>query len=151
MFIVHSLYRRRRLALTIGYVCRFKFDRGFYMEYATTEVSYPAADLAMGVSKTTLDLAAQLKDVWTEVRDNFDDLSVEDPANPTGNDLSGLLNSAKAELESTARRTLNQIDTTGWETVFGAVDANQEAEKTESLRRAAAAVVTPTRPWLPEE
>ena len=99
--------------------------------------------------KATLDLAAQLKHVWTELRDNFDDLSVEDPANPTGNDLSALLNSAKAELESTATRTLRQIDTTGWETVYGAVDASQEAEKTESLRRAAAAVVTPTRPWLP--
>ena len=101
--------------------------------------------------KTKFDLAEQLQEVWTELRDNFDDLSVEDPANPTGNDLSDLLNNINAELESTARRTLHQIDTRGWETVYGAADASQEAEKTESLRRAAAVVMTPTRPWLPGE
>jgi Nucleotidyltransferase domain len=106
-------------------------------------------DLLKG--KTKLDLAAQLEHVWIELRDNFDDLPVEDPANPTGNDFSSILAGVKAEMESTAERTLRQIDATGWETVYGEVEASQEAEKTESLRRAAAAVVTPTKPWLPEE
>ena len=75
-------------------------------------------------------------------------LSVEDPANPSGNDLSGLLNDAvRSELATVARRTLNVIDDSGWEAVFGPVEEKSDRDKREGLRRAAAAVVTPTKPW----
>jgi hypothetical protein len=64
----------------------------------------------------------QLKHVWTELRDNIDDITIEDPANPTGNDLSELFNSSiKLELSTRARTTLDLIERYGWEQVFGQV------------------------------
>jgi hypothetical protein len=93
-------------------------------------------------------LATQLEDVWTEFRDNVEALSVEDPANPTGNDLSELLNAAvRSELSTVARRTLKLIEDSEWEALFGAVEEKGDREKREGLRRAAAAVVTRTKPW----
>ena len=98
--------------------------------------------------KSASALATQLKDVWKEVRDNVDALSVEDPANPTGNDLAELLNTAvRSELSTVARRTLNAIEECGWEAAFGSVEEKGDREKREGLRRAAAAVVAPTKPW----
>lgn len=72
--------------------------------------------------KKSLNLPAQMKHVWTELRDNVEGITIEDPANPTGNDLSELFNaSVKQELSSTAKRTLELIEKSGWESVFGPV------------------------------
>lgn len=98
-------------------------------------------------SKKNSTLSAQLEHVWTEFRDNIDELSVEDPANPTGNDLSDLLAAAKWELSAVAGRTLALISSSGWEAVFGPVEEKSSAAKVEVLQRAAAAVAAPTRPW----
>jgi len=72
--------------------------------------------------KKSLSLPEQLKHVWTELRDNIDDVTIEDPANPTGNDLSELFNSSiRLELSTRARATLDLIERYGWEQVFGQV------------------------------
>jgi hypothetical protein len=72
--------------------------------------------------KKSLDLPAQMKHVWTELRDNVEDITIEDPANPTGNDLSELFNATvRQELSSNAKRTLELIEKSGWESVFGPV------------------------------
>jgi hypothetical protein len=65
----------------------------------------------------------QMECFWTELRDNSANPSVEDPANPNGNDLSGCLDDAlKSQLAAAAKRTLDQIDSHGWEAVFGKVE-----------------------------
>jgi len=97
-------------------------------------------------SKKSATLATQLEHVWTELRDNIDDLAVEDPANPTGNDLSDLLNAAKYELSTAAGSTLDLMASSGWEAVFGSVEQEDRKENIAALRRAAA-VATPTRAW----
>jgi len=67
-------------------------------------------------------LADQLKHVWAELRDNAESIKVEDPANPTGNDLSEMFSSAiKHELSTVAAQTLEIIEKDGWEKVFGPV------------------------------
>jgi hypothetical protein len=72
--------------------------------------------------KKSLDLPAQMKHIWTELRDNVEDITIEDPANPTGNDLSELFNATvRQELSSNAKRTLELIEKSGWEAVFGPV------------------------------
>ncbi len=72
--------------------------------------------------KKLLEISQQLKHVWTELRDNVDDILIEDPANPTGNDLSELFNqTVRYELSSNAERTLELIEKSGWEQVFGAI------------------------------
>jgi hypothetical protein len=101
--------------------------------------------------KKAVSLADQLKHVWEQIRDHVDSLSIEDPANPSGNDLGPLLDaSIRSELSGVARVTLNAIDNSGWQAVFGSVEEKSEKPKTESLKRAAASVVTPTKPWLPD-
>ena len=58
-------------------------------------------------SKKGEKLSDQLLHVWGELRDNIQNLTVEDPANPTGNDLSDIFNeSVKAQLSYPAAGTL---------------------------------------------
>jgi hypothetical protein len=101
--------------------------------------------------KKSASLEEQLKHVWTQFRDCIDDLTVEDPANPEGNDLSSVLDAARATLESVARRTLETIESTGWKSVFGEVTEDSNVGKSARLRRVAAAVAMPTRPWASDE
>jgi tRNA nucleotidyltransferase (CCA-adding enzyme) len=99
--------------------------------------------------KKRSNLDIQLKHVWASLKDAKEPIGVEDPANPTGNDLSALLKSVWSELSGRSGDTLNLLEQSGWEAVFGAVDEDsRNGNKTERLRSAAAGVITPTRPWL---
>ncbi len=98
--------------------------------------------------KKKTSLSAQMEHFWTELRDSSVNLTVEDPANPNGNDLSKCLDdNLKSQLASTAKCTLDQIDSTSWEAVFGKTEKQEKGARVEILRRAAA-VATPSRPWL---
>jgi hypothetical protein len=93
-------------------------------------------------------LSRQLEYVWTEFRDRVDELSIEDPANPTGNDLSDLLNKeVRSELRDVAKSTLNTIKNAGWEAVFGSVEHGPKEDKRDTLKRAAELVPAQTKPW----
>lgn len=95
-------------------------------------------------------LSTQMEHFWTELRDNAANLCVEDPANPNGNDLSKCLDdNMKNQLSVAAKRTLEQIDSSGWESVYGSVKKQEKAARIEVLRNAAS-VATPSRPWLPK-
>lgn len=98
-------------------------------------------------NKKTSSLEKQLIHVWTEFRDNSDNLSVEDPANPTGNDLSSYLDSIRSALASAARSTLVKVENEDWEGIFGKVEEESEQEQVASLGRIAATVPTRERPW----
>lgn len=101
--------------------------------------------------KTKKDFSEQMEHFWTELRDNSANLTVEDPANPSGNDLSKELDdNLKNQLASAAKRALAQIDSSGWEAVFGEAEKKEKAEKIQLLRRAASVAVAPARPWLPK-
>ncbi len=102
--------------------------------------------------KKSAPLYNQLRHVWTKLRDEVDDVSIEDPANPTGNDLCELLNPGiRLELSTVAKRTLEIIEKTGWEDVFDPVEDEKEENngnrRIEILRSAAAGVTIPTKPW----
>ncbi len=98
--------------------------------------------------KKSSGLSTQLEHVWTELRDNTENLAVEDPANPNGNDLNPLLDTARSALQTTASTTLFQIENTGWTAVFGdlADDSNGD-NRAAALKAATVHVKTPTRPW----
>jgi hypothetical protein len=98
--------------------------------------------------KKSASLAAQLRHVWQELWDAAGPLPVEDPANPSGNDLSKVLDAATwSELASAARNTLDSIEWFGWEQVYGPIAKISAEDRTERLRAAAATVVTPTKAW----
>lgn len=98
--------------------------------------------------KHSSSLNEQLEHVWKQLRDEIDSIAIEDPANPTGNDISDLLNSTvRSDLSSVAARTLKTIEDKGWEGVFGSVEEKGKTQKIEILKRAAASVVIPTKPF----
>jgi hypothetical protein len=102
-------------------------------------------------AKQSASLVHQLEHVWTELRDHANSLSVEDPANPTGNDLSELFNATiRSHLSSVAAGTLRTLQEGGWQAVFGPIEEKSDQEQVNMLRHAAAGVRTPTRPWSPE-
>lgn len=94
-------------------------------------------------------LPGQLEFVWKELRDRKEPIGIEDPANPQGNDLSAFLREAWPSLKAAAEDTLDLIEASGWETVFGPVEEPAKQEKVQKLRAAAAAVSTSTKPWCP--
>ena len=72
--------------------------------------------------KKNFKLTEQLAHFWTRLRDNVEDIQIEDPANPTGNDLSELFNATiKFELSNAARTALETAENEGWEKIFGAL------------------------------
>jgi len=97
------------------------------------------------------DLETQLKHVWTTLKEADKPVCVEDPANPAGNDLTNFVRSVWPELSARSRDTLDLLERSGWEAIFGPIgNEGDEEGKARAFVRAAAAVVTPTRPWLPE-
>jgi hypothetical protein len=92
-------------------------------------------------------LADQLTYFWTMVKDSNDPISIEDPANPNGNDLSDAVKSAWPELVAVAASTLNTIQNSGWEAVFGPIAEVSKASVVASAQRAAATATSPNRPW----
>lgn len=100
--------------------------------------------------RKTASLEKQLTHVWTEFRDNAANLRVEDPANPTGNDLSGYLDSVRSLLSTTARAALASVESGNWTAIFGEVEQEDEKEQVASLWRIAASVPVREKPWCSE-
>jgi len=100
------------------------------------------------------DNAGSLEDRFKRVLEAFanemDTLTIEDPANPAGNDLSSCLtDKLRGELSTIAQNTLDAAGEHGWRHVFGDVQKSQASmiPRVEVLRAAAASVATPSRPW----
>ena len=104
--------------------------------------------------KKNASLSDQMVHLWTEMRDRAADLTVEDPANPSGNDLTPLLDKCRTNLSLIASTTLSNIEALGWTSVFGKVEDDDgggegsgKKSKAAALSSAAAAVSRPTKPW----
>ncbi len=95
----------------------------------------------LGNSKT-LSLPEQVKKVWTEISDRSEAVAIEDPANPTGNDLSDILAGVWWHLSATASDALATLEAQGWSAIFGDI----EEEVTESVLHSAAATSFPSKP-----
>ncbi len=98
-------------------------------------------------------LEDRFKRVLEAFADDMDSLTIEDPANPTGNDLSSCLTDELRDvLSSTARDTLDTVESDGWEAVFGKIDSAAKATpRVQVLRAAAVSAPVVTRPWSSEE
>jgi hypothetical protein len=94
-------------------------------------------------------LAEQLGIVLEIFRDRIDDLSVEDPANPDGNNLSRMLDESCYSLSSTATLTLQTVDQSGWEAVFGRTEETSDDDKRQRLQSIAVSIApaSRTKPW----
>jgi len=92
-------------------------------------------------------LEDQLVHVWEELRDSVDPIAVEDPANPSGNDLSGILSAQWGWLKASADLTLSSIENDGWESVFGKQTTENRSERVNRLTQAASSAAVITKPW----
>ncbi len=100
------------------------------------------------LNRKGLSLASQLIHVLEEFRDHTDSLTVKDPANPEGNDLSDQLSPANLSiLRSIATSTLQTLNTGGWKAIFGSIETQDEPDKISSLNRIAAGIVVPPKPY----
>jgi hypothetical protein len=92
-------------------------------------------------------LERRFANVLVVYAEDIDNLRIEDPANPYGNDLSyALPDSLRREIAKVARNTLAAARQYGWEHVFGKTEARAFAPRVQILRSAAAAT-PPSRPW----
>jgi hypothetical protein len=92
------------------------------------------------------DLLAQLDHVLEEIENAEEAITIEDPANPTGNDLMPLLRDAWWSIRNMARDVRAQVKSNGWEAVFGAVEAEKVA-RVARLTAAAQSARAPIQPW----
>jgi hypothetical protein len=91
-------------------------------------------------------LSTQLWHVLTTLRDKIDDLVIEDPANPTGNDLSQVFDSvAKAQVKQVAKSSLETYEESGWEAVLGPLPIDEE-KRDDAVRRAIGGTRA-SKPW----
>lgn len=73
------------------------------------------------------DIEGRMIQLWGKLKDDIDDIVIEDPANPIGNDLSDIFNEqTKSMLSLVAGNTLQIINSQGWEAIFGKASLLQE-------------------------
>ncbi len=105
-------------------------------------------------SKHNVPLSEQIEHALRSIAESEDPIHIEDPANPTGNDLMPLLNDAWHELRTVAEDTISDFDSSGWESVYGDDDILDTTD--DAVEKLAAAVFIakqeqPTQPWCEQE
>lgn len=84
---------------------------------------------------------------WEFLRDS-QDFSVEDPANPEGNDLSSLLDQGTKQLLRTYAANATQlVDNENWEGIFGPEEPMPGSEKIEAVKSVISGYSDPPKPW----
>lgn len=79
--------------------------------------------------KTKFALDDQLKHFWGELRDHADEIKIEDPANPTGNDLSEMFGEKEREsLAANAALALEAVEAEKWEEIFASRALQKQAD-----------------------
>ena len=123
---------------------KFWKERNELKEVKTFALELLVIETLKGLNDTKgLDVC--LNKFWEQLRDNIDNIHIEDPANPEGNDLSELFNDhIKNTLSSLAEKTLDIIENQGWEAIFGEVESMDEEERIAAVH--AVIIQNPNRP-----
>jgi len=95
-------------------------------------------------------LSTGLESFWQYLKENESNISIEDPANPEGNDLSGFLDdSIKQLLSYNAEVALNNLSEGNWTDIFGEAGKMVGKEKVNALKAVAATIPSSPKPWSP--
>jgi hypothetical protein len=88
--------------------------------------------------------------LWEKLRDDIENIKIEDPANPTGNDLSKLFNeSIKSALKSAATSSLFSVENDQWKDIFGTVESVSSEQKIAAFQSIKVASTNTSKPWVP--
>lgn len=101
--------------------------------------------LLINMKNSTLE--EQVKHGLQTVADSQDAISIEDPANPSGNDLMEFLDNHWWQLSAAASDTLALAESGGWAAVFGSIDEASKSNDTDRLAAVAVSTGTRTQPW----
>ncbi|HAW55771.1 MAG TPA: hypothetical protein DCX29_12945 [Hyphomonas sp.] len=127
--------------LKLGKLARVRYD----LDIKQFALDLVLIELLKG--KTAESLDQQFTHVLQIIADRSTPITIEDPANPAGNDLSGLLDTQVwSELRNVATTMLNQADSGGWGLAFGEAE-NLGPASAAIITRAAETVDEPTKPW----
>ncbi len=93
-------------------------------------------------------LSRKLELFWECLRDNINDVTVEDPANPEGNDLTPGMDNVKLALSLGATITLLTIQSSGWEQIFGVLEEEaHESSRLDTISSYAQSRTDGVKPW----
>jgi len=96
----------------------------------------------------SLSINQKLIKFWEILRDKKGDISIEDPANPQGNDLSTVWDTTtKSKVVMLAKMTLDTIKNGQWEDVFGSIEKVSREEKISSIQVTTSSRGDRARPW----
>lgn len=100
-------------------------------------------------NKKNASLSDQLRHFFETVSQSEQPITIEDPANPTGNDLMPLLTNAWPHLRSVTVQTLATIENSGWDSVYGEAGPMEHSALVQQLSAAVhvAKQHQPTKPW----
>lgn len=105
-----------------------------------------------GANEESVGLAKAIDIFWNYLVDNRDELMVEDPANPTGNDLTELIDSVRDDLCDEAENALKNSQAGQWEKIFGSVEARSSVPRIDILNRTASVYsASAAKPWATME
>lgn len=104
--------------------------------------------VAYAKKSTNNPLSTGLESFWQYLKEHGNNITVEDPANREGNDLSGFLSdSTKQLLNYHAEVALSSLNEGSWADVFGEAGKMVGAERVEALRAVAATLPSSPKPW----
>jgi len=90
-----------------------------------------------------------LKKFFKKLVDSVDSIKIEDPANPTGNDLSPIFNDdVKSALKTFAKQALDAIQGGNWGEIFGSTAAMDQDVVAKNIQIIKSKNPTPSKPYL---
>lgn len=99
-----------------------------------------------GIDQNKIDTC--LNTFWDELAHKINNIKIEDPANPAGNDLSELFNQeTKNILSSKALISMNLAKQNCWEKIFGEVNRLNDKEKIASIQIIKSRNFDAPKPW----
>jgi hypothetical protein len=108
--------------------------------------------LVIGVLKTSQDREVYdklLTNFFKELSNNIESIKIEDPANPTGNDLSAIFNSnAKDTLKTFAKQALDAVRAGKWDGIFGQTTVIAPDAVAKNIQIIKSKNPTPSKPYL---
>lgn len=94
------------------------------------------------------DYAKILINFWQELKDNIDEIHIEDPANPQGNDLSSFFNeTVKNRLTALSANALILVEQNRWREIFGEIEKMTNMEKIVAVQTIIKQNPKPVKPW----
>lgn len=96
--------------------------------------------------RTDKSLEENIVYLWEQLRDNVNNISIQDPAN-SGNDLAPLLDSCRESLRLAATSALAFADADMWTNIFGEVDSSKIAKASYASAAGPTALNNPPRQW----